>query len=200
MERQTGLERYQNGWRRVGAHLIDGFALKPLSWISTWVFAHELSPFLQGGWVLLSSAFAYAYYIVLHGLFGQTIGKKLLQIRLEDVSGTKATWKQAVFRDSPGLALGLGILVQGLFHFEEMLGAYSLVYGNSRNASLDQLPKWMIIWTSFSFLWVILELITMLTNPKRRAIHDFIAGTVVVRVTRTSDSQQSPSTAAGLSP
>jgi uncharacterized RDD family membrane protein YckC len=29
--------------------------------------------------------------------------------------------------------------------------------------------------------WYLLEVITMLTNDKRRAVHDFIAGTVVVR-------------------
>lgn len=29
--------------------------------------------------------------------------------------------------------------------------------------------------------WSLLELITMLTNSKRRALHDWIAGTVVVR-------------------
>lgn len=29
--------------------------------------------------------------------------------------------------------------------------------------------------------WFLLEILTMLTNPKRRALHDFIAGTVVVK-------------------
>ena len=31
------------------------------------------------------------------------------------------------------------------------------------------------------FIWTLLELITMLTNSKRRAVHDFIAKSVVVR-------------------
>jgi uncharacterized RDD family membrane protein YckC len=29
--------------------------------------------------------------------------------------------------------------------------------------------------------WFLVEIITMLTNDKRRALHDFIAGTVVIR-------------------
>jgi uncharacterized RDD family membrane protein YckC len=33
-----------------------------------------------------------------------------------------------------------------------------------------------------SMLWLGLELITMLLNDKRRAIHDLIAGTAVVRI------------------
>lgn len=35
-------------------------------------------------------------------------------------------------------------------------------------------------------LWFVAEVLTMLTNEKRRALHDFIAGTVVVR-TNTED-------------
>ncbi len=37
-------------------------------------------------------------------------------------------------------------------------------------------------WTRFILLvWTATEVITMLMNGKRRAIHDFIAGTVIVR-------------------
>ncbi len=41
---------------------------------------------------------------------------------------------------------------------------------------------WAEMWTTIIvFGWWIAEIITMLTNEKRRAIHDYIAGTVVVR-------------------
>jgi uncharacterized RDD family membrane protein YckC len=33
------------------------------------------------------------------------------------------------------------------------------------------------------FWWMVLELVTMLMNPKRRAIHDLIAKSVVVKTT-----------------
>ena len=32
------------------------------------------------------------------------------------------------------------------------------------------------------YAWYLLEVVTMLTNHKRRALHDYIAGSVVVRV------------------
>ena len=35
--------------------------------------------------------------------------------------------------------------------------------------------------TAIPGLWFLAEVLTMLTNEKRRALHDFIAGTVVVR-------------------
>jgi uncharacterized RDD family membrane protein YckC len=40
-----------------------------------------------------------------------------------------------------------------------------------------------------AFAWFVAEILTMLTNEKRRALHDFIAGTVVVR---TGDSSRIP--------
>ena len=44
--------------------------------------------------------------------------------------------------------------------------------------------NWII---SFSGLaWFLIEVITMLANNKRRALHDFIAGSVVVRVSNKS--------------
>jgi uncharacterized RDD family membrane protein YckC len=32
-----------------------------------------------------------------------------------------------------------------------------------------------------ALVWFVAEILTCLTNPKRRAVHDFIAGTVVVK-------------------
>jgi len=35
------------------------------------------------------------------------------------------------------------------------------------------------IFAAACWVWVLAEVITLLANPKRRAVHDFIAGTVV---------------------
>jgi uncharacterized RDD family membrane protein YckC len=35
---------------------------------------------------------------------------------------------------------------------------------------------------NFANIWFILEILTMFTNKKRRAFHDYLAGSVVVRV------------------
>jgi hypothetical protein len=44
-----------------------------------------------------------------------------------------------------------------------------------------ELPGW----------WFVAEVITMLTNEKRRALHDFIAGTIVVRTNLEPQNVQS---------
>ena len=51
---------------------------------------------------------------------------------------------------------------------------------------LEEIPSlWKGIQSSLAD-WFLLEFITLLTNDKRRAFHDYIAGTVVVRETRAS--------------
>ena len=48
-------------------------------------------------------------------------------------------------------------------------------------SSIPTLSLW-IGWGGL--VWSLLEIATMLTNSKRRALHDLIAGTVVVRVSQ----------------
>jgi uncharacterized RDD family membrane protein YckC len=56
---------------------------------------------------------------------------------------------------------------------------------------------WLL--TALPGLWFLAEVLTMLTNDKRRALHDFIAGTVVVR-TNTEHSIAQPNAAPSGSP
>ena len=67
------------------------------------------------------------------------------------------------------LLIELGGLVY-FFIMSQSTGDYSYLLNNLHDFSS----------TPF-FVWTLLEIITMLTNSKRRAIHDFLAKSVVVR-------------------
>jgi hypothetical protein len=43
----------------------------------------------------------------------------------------------------------------------------------------------LLCFVALPLLWFLVEIVTMLTNGKRRALHDFIAGTVVIRTNAT---------------
>ena len=81
------------------------------------------------------------------------------------------TFPQALLRDvglvvlNTASAVYLGYLV--------LTGVYI------SGAESTNLPGELLVWASLA--WLALELVTMLTNEKRRAFHDYIAGTVVVR-------------------
>jgi uncharacterized RDD family membrane protein YckC len=50
-------------------------------------------------------------------------------------------------------------------------------------------------------LWFLAEVLTMFTNRKRRALHDFIAGTVVVRTNidyGNAESEKAPEAGSGM--
>jgi uncharacterized RDD family membrane protein YckC len=60
-----------------------------------------------------------------------------------------------------------------------MLLLFEKFFGS--NAVLPTVAALSIMLGITDTLWSWAEIITMLTNKKRRAVHDFIAGTVVVR-------------------
>lgn len=47
---------------------------------------------------------------------------------------------------------------------------------------LERAPSWHKPEQVVENIWVWSELVVLLTNRKRRALHDFIAGTVVIKV------------------
>ena len=50
-----------------------------------------------------------------------------------------------------------------------------------RSLNLSDPPSLSRLYTHICMGWTLLDGLTMLTNAKRRALHDFIAGSVVVR-------------------
>ncbi len=104
----------------------------------------------------------------MHDTYGQTLGKMFTNVKVIDVRIQKAiNLKQALLRDSfPIFCILL------LFILTELIPS-------------DHLDGWgvlLIVVGSAFVLWHVLEVVTMLFNKKRRALHDYLAGTVVVRV------------------
>lgn len=93
-------------------------------------------------------------------------GVKVLDLSEEHVPSLR----QALIRDFPHIVVSVASLVYlyvlvvvGKYSREAEIGGPGLVIGIA------------------SMIWVLLELVTMLASERRRAIHDLLAGTVVVR-------------------
>lgn len=164
-------QRYHTGFKRLGAALVDGIVFMPLLLIEKWMLdkTDNLSVFIA--WSIFNAFLPLFYSIILHYKYGQTIGKWVAGVKVLDISESgKLTLKQSILRDS----FYLGIEIIGVLYFAFLVfqtGQAEYIHIDYRNfASLPIL------------LWTILELISMLTNPKRRAVHDFLAKSVVVRV------------------
>ena len=138
-------------------HTILDLIQKPDSSVWLLLTVSSLRPLL---WII--------YSIYLHGTYGQTIGKMVTRVKIVDAkTHNPISFRHAILRDSIPTLFIIAFTVYHAYYFA--IGTTSIP------------PRGLALLTSIFLLWYAVELITMLTNEKRRALHDFIAGTLVVR-------------------
>lgn len=166
-------EKYHTFWRRLFAQWVDGIVLLPLSFIGIWITrAASEQEFVIYLWQFISSIAVYVYTILMHGSFGQTVGKMACGVIVLDKSETqKISLRQAFYRDCVPLILMLFFMVI----------SNPIAVKSGQAESFDGPPVLLILFGSMNLVWSVTEIVTMLSNKKRRALHDYIAGSVVVR-------------------
>lgn len=172
-QKEIEKDKYSTFWPRFWAATIDGIAFTLLLYIECLLFGIEYNAqdkFLQA---LNGIQFA-IYAIFMHGYFGQTLGKMFMNVKvLNHNTETEINVKQALRRESVNLALNITWLI------------FILVIATSLDVSGDislGLSYAVIGFGVVAVIWALSEFITMLFNDKRRAVHDYIGKTVVVRI------------------
>ena len=121
---------------------------------------------------VVSCGLSIGYTVFFHARYGQTFGKMAFRIRVMELSETRnPTLRQAFLRDIGEVIWDL--LVIGQLVVVVASGHYP---GDEDSGSPGD---YALMWGGLA--WLLLEFVTMLTNTKRRAVHDYIAATVVVR-------------------
>ncbi|MEM1157545.1 MAG: RDD family protein [Verrucomicrobiota bacterium] len=163
-------EKYQTGLRRFAAGIIDSLVFMPVGVMT--IFAIQSAPaILTLIWLILLAQLYWAYSIFFHKQWGQTLGKMVMRVKVYQINeSSNLTWKHAILRDC--VYLGIGILSVPLYIWEYSQGILTEIHSTSA-------PELAL--NILSFLWFGLEFATLLCNRKRRALHDFIAGTVVIK-------------------
>ncbi|HJX27068.1 MAG TPA: RDD family protein [Thermoanaerobaculia bacterium] len=171
------LNKYHTFWLRFCAGLIDSLVFLPIDWLDDVVRASVQVPAVLIVWSILRCTAFWLYNVLLHARYGQTLGKMVVGVKVLDVNEQSTpTLRQAFLRDIVYIilnTLGLGYMIYLIVMNQYSVDSHRLT-----------LPLQMLGGAAFG--WSLLELITMLTNSKRRALHDWIAGTVVVRETRAA--------------
>jgi len=167
-------EKYNTFWPRFCAFIIDGIVFIPVYELSKFIWSHHsgYSTVTLALWHVLFSLSFLAYSILLHGKYGQTVGKMATGVKVVDYSETPLRMSQAVRRDIVPLII---VLVSLAVQVPQILKGVNLFNPTRLFDSTD------MIFVSVQTGWIIAELLTMLTNSNRRAIHDFIAGSVVLK-------------------
>jgi uncharacterized RDD family membrane protein YckC len=157
------LKKYQTFSQRLGAAIIDAVIFLPLFFLGSWVFGPDEEKSII--WLLIQNSIYFAYSVIGHSKYGFTLGKKLTSVKVvQHTDESKLlTTTEAFKRELLGIAF---VLIE----------LFIIASGYAENYDDD------LILTLCSFAWLFAELVTMLFNSKRRSVHDFIAGSVVIDV------------------
>ncbi len=167
-------ERYRTFWRRFGAASVDGFVFYPLGFLNKHIWAHQNdhSVMILLSWFLGYMLLWRLYSILMHGWFGQTLGKMACGVIVLDASEhRKLSMLQAIKRD----------IFPVITFFTSIAIFTPAIMQKNYPISWKEVPAIHEIIFYSGMVWILLEMITMLASKKRRALHDFIAGSVVVR-------------------
>jgi len=166
------MTKYQTFWPRFCAGFVDTLVLIPIGFIDGYLKSPERGSLILIAWAVVSYTTYWLYSVLLHARYGQTFGKMAARVKVLDVSEQCVpTLRQAFIRDIGYIALNTFLL----FYLIYLVVAGQYVV----DAEVTTLPGLVLTWASLG--WFLLEVISMATNDKRRAFHDYIAKTVVVR-------------------
>jgi len=165
------MNRYKTFGQRLGAGIVDRIVFIPLEFVGDMVCGHGRKPM---AWVIFYNALMFFYFIYLHGKYGQTIGKRVTNVKvvLNNDENNAIGFKRAFIRDSVWIGL---VFIETLLILSGYSGSLVGEY----------------VFPTLAGSWSLAELATMLFNKKRRAVHDLLAGSVVIDVTKYTEWERS---------
>ncbi len=177
---------YAGFFPRVFSSLVDKGFIWSLAQLLLLARNYSLTHF----WVVTIAGFLFYrfYHIGCVALWGQTPGKMAAKIKVVKVDGSSATWLNAFLRNSVETFLTLAVLVLEM-KAATMVSAteFAATDFTKRAALMDTfVPKIAIYIAWFTQVFVLSEFVVLFLNRKKRAIHDFLAGTVVIHDPRLS--------------
>lgn len=190
-ESKTVPWEYHTFRRRFFAGIIDGFVMMPIGAVLMFILRMDTLPvFVLLPAFTLHRTMYYIYSIPLHGLYGQTIGKRVMNVKVLAQDETPLGMRRAFMRDAAALLItiaGLVLVIPACMESGKWVFEASSTTGTGHS---------ILIWTSS--LWFFTEVFTMLVSERRRALHDVIADSVVVRTEKLEAEDDVPVRTSGM--
>lgn len=179
------MDRYRTLTRRIVALLIDGLVFTPIIAINALTAQYELPWWMTIVQRVLFALIGVGYYVLLHWKYGQTVGKMVMRLKVVSLDERPISLRQS--------------LIRHIFYIiERFVALCLLVYFVSIGYSLSsELRTTIQLYLSIPiYIWIITDTLVCIVNKQDRALHDLIAGTVVVRL----DVPETPSDESKLEP
>jgi uncharacterized RDD family membrane protein YckC len=171
---------YGTFWQRAGAAGFDAMLLH-----AVWMGVNALQPGETALWIsMLVTPLTWIYNVGTVALWGQTVGKMFTGIQITRTDFKPVGLGRALLREAVAIALSCVFILYELHLIsvipKEIIQAVPFKYVAAFGSHFA--PRHNVILFAWPIgVWQVAELVTMLFHPKRRAIHDLIAGTVVVQ-------------------
>jgi len=172
---------------RLGAHLLDIIVL--LSALALLLLIGSRSQSLAVWLTPVEGLLFYAYTLYFHAKSGQTLGKRWLGIKVVTLEGGAIGIARSFRRNLIMLIESLPWIVATMIATLRVPSEqFRSLHGDAYNQLLKSLkPEWYPITVTIFDVILIAEIASVLLTRKRRSLHDFVGGTVVVRIADQSE-------------
>ena len=172
---------YAGFWVRLAAKLLDFIILLPV--LGLVLYINSLSKSAAVNVLIPNLLFALAYEVVLVKIFGGTPGKLIMGLKIIQINGEAINWKASFYRYSVEFIIAI-ISVFVMYLTLNMIDDITYINAGFLErskllATINPVPMQIQSWASNS--WSIIGAIVLISNARKRATHDFIAGSVVVK-------------------
>jgi uncharacterized RDD family membrane protein YckC len=172
---------YAGFWSRLGAFLLDGLITAPFTlgvyYINSVARLNNIYTFLP------LQVFYFFYFVYFVKLCGATPGKLIVGLKIIRKDGIPVDWSEAIFRHIIDLVLRLSYSIAIIISLLNMTDTeFSSKGFIERGVLIHQLlPFWYKFVDWAGDIWIWSEFIVLLLNKRKRALHDYVAGTVVIK-------------------
>lgn len=161
------MEKYKTVGPRFVALIIDAVLMLPIVIAVPFLSSFfAFSPLLTTIFSNFTGIVSVVYIVLMHTFYGQTIGKIAVHVKVLDKSEKPIFFGQAVLRSLPQI-----ISIFFILTFSPQIAA---------DESYSMQSYVMLFWVLY-VTFDIVDIIVFFINEKHRALHDIIAGTVVIR-------------------
>ena len=171
---------YAGFWVRFKARLIDLLVLFPAVLLFMWANAKSSNAALTA--TIPYALLLLVYFPFFHGWRGQTPGKRACGLQVVNLDGSRISWGSALRRSAVDMTWTIVWCVAEMKALSDIPVA---VFDSSKHhGSLIQsfMPVWFQVGQNIILLWVLGGVVSMLVSRQKRALHDFLGGTVVIFV------------------
>lgn len=176
----NGERVYAGFWLRFWAGIADAFILMPPIALLVWLEGFDRTLAIV---ITIPASILFAMYnVFFNARFGGTPGKLAVGIRITKPDGSRIGWTEAWKRSSVDIIFAVIMLIVGVWALSQVdpIQYASLQHIERTGLVQGHWPAWYGSVEILEHVWVWSEVIVLLFNKRKRAIHDFIAGTVVV--------------------